>query len=258
MRIVVKVGTSTLAYPTGRMNLRRVETLCRVLSDLKNAGHEIILVSSGAIGMGAAKLGLSERPRDVPGKQAAAAVGQCELMYAYDKLFSQYHHTVAQILVTGGDVEQETRRAHFQNTLFRLLEMGALPVVNENDTVATEELGIGDNDTLSAIVAVCAGAELLVLLSDIDGLYTADPRRDASARLVRRVEELTPEILALAQGGGSRLGTGGMVTKLKAAEMAMGSGMDMVIANGADPNVLYEIMEGKDIGTRFVGRRNEQ
>lgn len=258
MRIVVKVGTSTLAYPTGRMNLRRVETLCRVLSDLKNAGHEIILVSSGAIGMGAAKLGLSERPRDVPGKQAAAAVGQCELMYAYDKLFSQYHHTVAQILVTGGDVEQETRRAHFQNTLFRLLEMGALPVVNENDTVATEELGIGDNDTLSAIVAVCAGAELLVLLSDIDGLYTADPRRDASARLVRRVEEFTPEILALAQGGGSRLGTGGMVTKLKAAEMAMGSGMDMVIANGADPNVLYEIMEGKDIGTRFVGRRNEQ
>lgn len=258
MRIVVKVGTSTLAYPTGRMNLRRVETLCRVLSDLKNAGHEIILVSSGAIGMGAAKLGLSERPRDVPGKQAAAAVGQCELMYAYDKLFSQYHHTVAQILVTGGDVEQETRRAHFQNTLFRLLEMGALPVVNENDTVATEELGIGDNDTLSAIVAVCAGAELLVLLSDIDGLYTADPRRDASARLVRRVEEFTPEILALAQGEGSRLGTGGMVTKLKAAEMAMGSGMDMVIANGADPNVLYEIMAGKAVGTRFVGRRNAQ
>ena len=258
MRIVVKVGTSTLAYPTGRMNLRRVETLCRVLSDLKNAGHEVILVSSGAIGMGAAKLGLSERPRDIPGKQAAAAVGQCELMYAYDKLFSQYHHTVAQILVTGGDVEQETRRAHFQNTLFRLLEMGALPVVNENDTVATEELGIGDNDTLSAIVAVCAGAELLVLLSDIDGLYTADPRRNPSARLVRRVEELTPEILALAQGEGSRLGTGGMVTKLKAAEMAMGSGMDMVIANGADPNVLYEIMEGKGVGTRFVGRRNEQ
>ena len=179
-------------------------------------------------------------------------------MYAYDKLFSQYHHTVAQILVTGGDVEQETRRAHFQNTLFRLLEMGARPVVNENDTVATEELGIGDNDTLSAIVAVCAGAELLVLLSDIDGLYTADPRRNPSARLVRRVEELTPEILALAQGEGSRLGTGGMVTKLKAAEMAMGSGMDMVIANGADPNVLYEIMEGKGVGTRFVGRRNEQ
>ena len=254
MRIVVKVGTSTLAYPTGLLNIRRVEELCKVLSDLKNAGHEIVLVSSGAIGMGAGKLGLPERPGDIPTKQAAAAVGQCELMYTYDKLFSAYNHTVAQILLTGGDVEQETRRGTFHNTLFRLLELGALPVVNENDTVATEELGIGDNDTLAAMVAVSAGADLLILLSDIDGLYTADPHKDKNATLIHRVEALTPDILALAQGRGSALGTGGMITKLKAAGMAMEQGMDMVIANGKDPAVLYDIAAGKPAGTRFVGR----
>lgn len=258
MRIVVKVGTSTLAYPTGLLNIRRVEALCKVLSDLKNAGHEIVLVSSGAIGMGTGKLGLPERPRDIPTKQAAAAVGQCELMYTYDKLFSEYNHTVAQILLTGGDVEQETRRENFHNTLFRLLELGVLPVVNENDTVATEELGIGDNDTLAAIVAVSAGADLLILLSDIDGLYTADPHRDPNAKLITRVEALTPDILALAQGRGSNLGTGGMVTKLRAARMAMESGMDMVIANGANPDILYDIAAGCPAGTRFVGRSVEK
>lgn len=258
MRIVVKVGTSTLAYPTGRLNIRRVETLCKVLSDLKNAGHEIVLVSSGAIGMGAGKLGLPCRPKDIPTKQAAAAVGQCELMYTYDKLFSEYNHAVAQILLTGSDVEQETRRQNFHNTLFRLLELGVLPVINENDTVATEEIVIGDNDTLAAIVAVSAGADLLVLLSDIDGLYTADPHKDPNAKLISRVEELTPEVLALAQGKGSELGTGGMVTKLKAAAMAMANRMDMVIANGADPRILYDIAEGAEAGTRFVGRSEEK
>ena len=257
MRIVVKVGTSTLAHAGGRLNIRRVELLCKVLSDLKNAGHEILLVSSGAIGMGVGKLGLRERPVDVPGKQAAAAVGQCELMYVYDKLFSEYHHTVAQILLTCSDVSDPKRRENFHNTLFRLLEWGALPILNENDTVATEEIVIGDNDTLSAIVAVSAGADLLILLSDIDGLYTADPHSEASARLISNVEELTPEILALAGGSGSALGTGGMATKLRAAGTAMEAGIDMVIANGADPELLYDIVAGKAVGTRFAGRKEK-
>ena len=255
MRIVVKVGTSTLAHPTGRMNIRRVEALCKVLSDVKNAGHEVILVSSGAIGMGVGKLSLKERPADIPTKQAAAAVGQCELMYTYDRLFSEYNHTVAQLLVTGSDVEDEARRTHFHNTLYRLLELGALPIINENDTVATEELGIGDNDTLSAIVAATVEADLLVLLSDIDGLYTADPRTDASARLIRVVEAITPEIEALAGGNGTSLGTGGMVTKLRAAHITTEAGIDMVIANGAVPQHLYQIMDGERVGTLFLGRK---
>lgn len=254
MRIVVKVGTSTLAHATGRMNIRRVEALCKVLSDVKNAGHEIILVSSGAIGMGVGKLSLSRRPEDIPTKQAAAAVGQCELMYTYDRLFSEYNHTVAQLLVTGDDVADEVRRAHFHNTLYRLLELGALPVINENDTVATDELGIGDNDTLSAIVAATVEADLLVLLSDIDGLYTADPRADANARPIPVVESITPEIEALAGDPGTSLGTGGMVTKLRAAKIAAEAGIDMVIANGQRPDLIYDIIGGKPVGTRFKGR----
>ena len=256
MRIVVKVGTSTLAYGTGRMNIRHIEQLVKVLSDLKNAGHQVVLVSSGAIGMGVGKLNLAKRPEDVPTKQAAAAVGQCELMYTYDKLFSEYNHTVAQILLTADDVQDEVRRGHVENTLFRLLELDALPIVNENDTVATEELGIGDNDTLAAIVAVTAQADLLVLLTDIDGLYTCDPHTNADACLIQRVEEITPEILALGGCKGSALGTGGMATKLAAAKRAMAAGMDMVIANGESPAVLYDIIEGKSVGTLFVGRRD--
>lgn len=253
MRIVVKVGTSTLAHATGMLNIRHVEELCKVLSDLKNAGHQVILVSSGAIGMGVGKLGLPGRPADMPTKQAAAAVGQCELMYTYDKLFAEYNHTVAQILLTGADIEHAGRRANFENTLCRLLQMGALPIVNENDTVSTEEIEIGDNDTLAAVVAICARADLLVLLSDIDGLYTADPRKDPTAQLIPRVEELTPEILALAGGRGSALGTGGMATKLRAAGMVTAEGVDMVIANGARPSILYDIAAGQPAGTRFVG-----
>ena len=261
MRIVVKVGTSTLAHPTGRMNIRRVEALCKVLSDVKNAGHEVILVSSGAIGMGVGKLSLDKRPTDIPTKQAAAAVGQCELMYTYDRLFSEYNHTVAQLLVTGSDVEDAGRRQHFHNTLYRLLELGALPVINENDTIATDEIVIGDNDTLSAIVAATVEADLLVLLSDIDGLYTADPRSDPSAKLLDEVQAITPGIEALAGGNGTSLGTGGMVTKLRAARIAMASGIDMVIANGARPERIYDIIEGKRVGTRFIGKsgmRNEE
>ena len=255
MRIVVKVGTSTLAHATGRLNIRHVEELVKVLSDLKNAGHELILVSSGAIGMGVGKLNLPGRPADMPTKQAAAAVGQCELMYTYDKLFAEYSHTVAQILLTGEDVDHEDRRQNFETTMFRLLELGALPIINENDTVTTAEIKVGDNDTLSAIVACCVNADLLVLLSDIEGLYTADPRRDPNARLLPVVEEVTPDIEALAGGKGSELGTGGMGTKLKAAKMVNAVGCDMIITNGEHPNSLYDIVEGKEVGTRFLGKR---
>ncbi len=255
MRIVVKVGTSTLAHATGHSNIRRVEQLCKVMSDLKNAGHELVLVSSGAIGMGVGKLSLKQRPADMATKQAAAAVGQCELMYTYDKLFAEYNHTVAQILLTGDDLNDEKRRANFHQTLFRLLELEALPIINENDTVATEEIGIGDNDTLGAIVAVNAGADLLILLSDIDGLYDADPHTHPDARLIPLVEELNDEVLALAGGAGTTLGTGGMATKLHAAQIATVAGIDMVIANGENPDVLYEIVNGKAVGTRFCGKK---
>ena len=255
MRIVVKVGTSTLAHATGRMNIRHVEDLVKVLSDLKNAGHEMILVSSGAIGMGVGKLNLPGKPSDMPTKQAAAAVGQCELMYTYDRLFLQYNHTVAQILLTGEDVDHSERRENFENTMERLLELGSLPIINENDTVATAEIKVGDNDTLGAIVAKCVKADLLVLLSDIEGLYTADPRKDPSAKLIPVVEEVTPEIEALAGGVGSSLGTGGMATKLRAAKMVTAMGCDMVITNGEHPERLYDIAEGKDVGTRFIAKK---
>ena len=253
MRIVIKIGTSTLTHPsTGHLNIRRVEELCKVISDIKNAGNEVIVVSSGAIGMGVGKLGLRQRPTDIPTKQAAAAVGQCELMYTYDKLFSEYSHTVAQLLITGEDVESETRHTNFSNTLNRLLELGEIPIINENDTVATEEIVIGDNDSLAAIVAVSAKAELLILLSDIDGLYSEDPRKNPEAKLIDRVDEITEEIMALGGGNGSELGTGGMATKLSAAKVATEAGCDMIIANGSDPKVLYAIADGEKVGTRFV------
>ena len=254
MRIVIKVGTSTLTHGTGRLNIRRVEELCKALSDIKNAGHELVLVSSGAIGMGVGKMRLRERPQDMPSKQAAAAVGQCELMYVYDKLFSEYNHTAAQILLTGEDMRDEARHRNFANTMLRLLEWGAVPVVNENDTVATDEIAVGDNDTLSALVAVSVKADLLVILSDIDGLYTADPHKNADARLVPEVRELTEELLAAAGGSGSALGTGGMAPKLAAARLCMEAGCDMVIMNGSRPEALYDVIAGETVGTRFVGR----
>lgn len=253
MRIVVKIGTSTLAYATGQLNIRRVEELCKTMSDIRNAGHELILVSSGAIGMGVGKLGLRTRPRDIPTKQAAAAVGQCELMYIYDKLFSEYHHTVAQLLITADNLSNETRHANFTNTLNRLLELGAVPVINENDTVATDEIVIGDNDTLAAMVAESVEANLLVLLSDIDGLYTADPHADPTARLLPVVHRVDDGIRALAGVSSTDQGTGGMVTKLRAAEICLNCGCEMVIANGREPMLLYDIVEGKPVGTRFVG-----
>ena len=255
MRIVIKVGSSTLTHSTGMMNIRRVEELVKTLADLKNAGNEIVLVSSGAVAMGTGKLHLKSRPSDMQTKQAAAAVGQCELMYTYDKLFSEYNHTVAQILLTKTDFSDEERRANFMNTMFRLLDLGALPIINENDTVATDEISVGDNDTLSAMVAECIDADLLILLSDIDGLYTADPHKDPKAKLISVVPEITEEIIALGGGSGSSFGTGGMATKLSAARIATQSGADMVIANGSNPEALYAIAAGGSIGTRFIGRK---
>ena len=252
MRIVVKIGTSTLAHQTGHLNIRRVEQICKVLSDIKNSGHELILVSSGAIGMGVGKLGLRERPKDIPTKQAAAAVGQCELMYVYDKLFGEYHHTVAQLLITGDDIGCDNRRKNFSNTLNRLLELGALPILNENDTIATDEIVIGDNDTLAAIVSRSVRADKLILLSDIDGLYTADPRSNPDARLIHRVEKIDDQIRALAGVSSTGLGTGGMVTKLRAAEICLSCGCDMIIANGQNPELLYDILDGKPVGTTFT------
>lgn len=259
MKIVVKVGTSTLAHSTGRMNIRHVEELVKVLSDLKNAGHQVVLVSSGAIGMGVGKLMLPGRPVDMPTKQAAAAVGQCELMYTYDRLFAAYHHTVAQVLLTGEDIHCEKRYRNVRNTLSRLLELNTIPIINENDAVATDEIGventIGENDTLSAIVCNLIGGDLLVILSDIDGLFTADPRKDAAATLIHEVAEITPELEALAGGSGSALGSGGMATKIKSAKLVNQQGGDMVIINGSSPELLYDVLEGKPVGTRFLGRK---
>ena len=259
MRIVIKVGTSTLAHAGGRLNIRRVELLCKVISDLKNAGNQILLVSSGAIGMGVGKLGLPGRPGDMPGKQAAAAVGQCELMYTYDKLFSEYSHTVAQMLFTADDIQDPRRSCHVRNCLEQLLEWNALPIINENDAVAIDEIGvhttIGENDSLAAIVARLVKADLLILLSDIQGLYTADPRKDPMAKLIPVVDAITPEILALAGGTGSSLGSGGMATKLRAAQIVMEAGIDMIITNGEHPDLLYDIFEGREVGTRFMGKK---
>ena len=254
MRIVVKVGTSTIAHSTGCINIRHVEELCKVLSDLKNAGNEIILVSSGAIGMGVGKLSLKEKPTDMPTKQAAAAVGQCELMYVYDKLFSEYNHNVAQILLTGLDLEDPVRYKNIKNTMTRLLELNVLPIINENDTVNTDEISVGDNDTLGAIVAVSMQADLLVLLSDIDGLYTKDPHKYPDAELISEIAEITPEVEALGGKSRSGLGTGGMATKLTAAKKCIARGTDVIIANGSSPSVLYDILEGKKVGTKFIAK----
>ena len=253
MRVVIKIGTSTLAHPTGHLNIRRTEKLCKIISDIKNAGHQVILVSSGAIGMGVGKLGLLKRPSDIPTKQAAAAVGQCELMYTYDRVFSKYHHTVAQLLITGDDVEDETRHTNFTNTLNRLLDLGAIPIINENDTVATAEIVIGDNDTLAAIVAQSVSADRLILLSDIDGLYTADPHKDPNAKLIHTVHVIDEALLSLAGASAGNQGTGGMVTKLQAAKICLDCKCEMIIANGSRPENLYDIMDGMEVGTKFTG-----
>ena len=260
-RIVVKVGTSTLTHDSGNLDLRSMEHLVRTLSDLSGMGHEIILVTSGAIAVGTAKLGLSERPRELRMKQATAAVGQCRMMHLYDKLFSEYNRSMAQILLTGDDVEEEDRAEHLRGTFSALLVLGVIPVVNENDSVSSAEIEtghhkvLGDNDTLSAIVAKLCKADLLVLLSDIDGLYDADPKTHPNAKLLHHVEELTPEIYEMAGGAGSWRGTGGMATKLSAARIATEAGCDMVITNGERMEDLYGIVAGEDIGTRFIAAK---
>lgn len=253
-RIVVKVGTSTLTHKTGHINIRLLEHLVKVLSDIRNSGRELILVTSGAIGVGVGKLGLVQRPDDIPGKQAAAAVGQCELMYLYDKYFSEYNLTVGQVLLTRYTMDRTDDRENVKNTFNALLRMNAIPVVNENDTVATDEIRVGDNDSLSAMVAEITGADALVILSDIDGLYTANPATDSSARLVPLVETIDDALLGTAGGAGTSRGTGGMVTKLYAARIATQAGADMYIINGKNPDNLYDLLEGKQIGTHFAAK----
>ena len=256
-RIVVKVGTSTLTHKTGRLNIRRVEQLVKTLADIYNAGHEVILVSSGAIGLGMGKLGLVKRPKDTPGKQACAAIGQCELMNLYDNLFSDYSITVAQILLTRYILLEE-RRKNVENALERLLAVGAVPIVNENDTISPYEMELGDNDTLSALVASLTSADLLILLSDIDGLYTDDPRSSRDARLIREVTDISEKLLHMAkESTGSDVGTGGMATKLTAARIATQSGADMIIANGKDVGILHDIFDGEYLGTFFHAKYNE-
>ena len=251
MRIVIKIGTSTIPHPTGRLNIRQMEALCKVLSDLKNAGNEVILVSSGAIGMGVGKLRLGKKPVDVPTKQASAAVGQCELMYTYDKLFSEYRHTVAQILLTADDIADPARHENFQNTIQRLLELDAIPIINENDTVSVAEFGIGDNDTLSAIVATSVQADLLLLLSDIDGLYTANPHEDPTAEFVPVVHKIDAKIIASAGDSSTSVGTGGMITKIRASRILMTAGIQSVICSGEEPDALVRLARGESVGTLF-------
>ncbi|MBR2714597.1 MAG: glutamate 5-kinase [Ruminococcus sp.] len=258
-RIVIKVGTSTLTYENGKINLRRVDTLCKVLSDLRNFGHDIILVSSGAIGVGVGKLGLKERPSSTMEKQALAAVGQCELMFMYDKFFSEYNNTVAQVLLTKYSVDSEHKTENVVNTFNTLLNMGIIPIVNENDTVAIDELegnNFGDNDMLSAIVAASIKADSLIILTDIDGLYTDNPRVNKDAKHIDVVLSITDEIMQMASGSGSNRGTGGMTTKLSAALHANEHGVDCTVLNGEDPHILYDVIQdNKHAGTLFKGKR---
>lgn len=255
-RIVIKVGTTTLTHKTGRLNIRRMERLVKTLSDIQNSGHEIILVSSGAIGLGMSKMGLKERPTDTPMKQACAAVGQCELMYMYDKLFGEYNLNVAQILLTRYILETP-RKNNVENTFFKLIEHNIIPVVNENDTVAIDELelAVGENDSLAAHVGMFCHADLLVIMSDIDGFFDSDPRTNPDAKLIPVVERIDDRIRALAGDAVSGLGSGGMITKINAAEIAMNAGFDMAIVNGRNPDILYELFDGKQVGTVFLANK---
>ena len=252
-RLVVKVGTSTLTHDTGKLNLRRMDHLVRVLADLKNRGIEVVLVSSGAIGVGVGKLKLAAKPHDIGGRQACAAVGQCELMYIYDKFFGEYGSVTGQVLLTRDCVDDKLRLYNIRNAFERLLDMGALPIVNENDTVATEEIEFGDNDTLSAVVAKVVGADALVILTDIDGLHTQNPKEHPDAPLMHVVDEIDDNIKKIAGGAGSSRGTGGMYTKIIAAGMATAEGITTAIIDGSTPENLYNLLEGEEIGTVFPG-----
>ena len=255
-RIVIKVGTSTLTHKTGRLNIRRMERLVKTLADIQNSGREIILVSSGAIGLGMSKMGLRERPKDTPMKQACAAVGQCELMYMYDKLFGEYNLNVAQILLTRYILETP-RKNNVENTFYKLIEHNIIPVVNENDTVAIDELelAVGENDSLAAHVGMFCHADLLIIMSDIDGFFDGDPRSNPDAKLIPVVDKIDDRIRALAGDAVSGLGSGGMITKINAAEIAMDAGFDMAIINGRNPDILYNLFDGKQVGTVFLANK---
>ncbi|PYG89389.1 glutamate 5-kinase [Ruminiclostridium sufflavum DSM 19573] len=258
-RIVIKVGTSTLTYDTGKINFTRIDKLVRIISDLSNQGKEVILVTSGAIGVGVDKLKLPERPKTIREKQAVAAVGQCELMHMYSKFFSEYGHTVAQILLTRDIMSDSNCRENVVNTFETLLEKEIVPIVNENDSVSIVELKVGqsdtfsENDTLSALVAKLINADLLIILSDIDGFFDSDPRKNPDSKMLSVINEITPDIELCAEGAGTKRGTGGMVTKLKAAKIATKSGVNVVLTNGSNPEIIMDIINGQDIGTVFVG-----
>ena len=252
--IVFKVGTSTLTHESGKTNLKCMDELVTVLSDLMNEGRQVVLVTSGAIGVGVGKLGLPARPKDTAGKQAAATVGQCELMFMYDKFFSQYGHKVGQLLITKEDVDDPKRRGNLVLTFEKLFEFGAIPVINENDAVAVDEIVYGDNDSLSAVVATLIHADALVILTETNGLYTANPMKDPTARRIAQVTEITDEIRGCVSRDGTALGTGGMVTKLHAAEIATAAGVDTYVICGKYPRDIYRLMDGEDLGTHFAAR----
>lgn len=254
--LVFKVGTSTLTHKTGKTNLQAMDALVTVLSDLQNAGWQVVLVTSGAIGVGVGKLGLAARPRDTAGRQAAATVGQCELMFMYDKMFTQYSHTVGQLLITKADIDDPQRRENLEQAFQRLFSYGAIPVINENDAVAVEEIVYGDNDSLSAEVAVLLHAHALVILTEVDGLYTANPAEDPAARRIEVVEEITDELRACASDHGTTLGTGGMVTKLHAAEIATRAGVETYVVGNRDFRDIYRLLDGEAVGTHFIARGN--
>jgi len=262
-RIVIKIGSSSLTHPeTGELNLTKIEKLIRVLSDLRGEGKEVVLVSSGAIAAGRQAFGHHKRPDSLAEKQAFAAVGQARLMMVYQKLCSEYNQTAAQVLLTKDTMVNDSSRYNAQNTFDELLRLGAIPVVNENDTVSTSEIpyvdSFGDNDRLSAIVAALIGADLLILLSDIDGLFTDDPNTNPDAEFIDTVEVMDEKLLSMGKGPKSKVGTGGMATKLTAAEIATAAGADMVIANGRDFHVIHKIMEGRKYGTLFAGNKKEE
>lgn len=257
-RVVVKVGTSTITHENGLLNFDRIDKLARQLSDLHNQGKEVVLVTSGAIGVGAGKLGLKTKPSTIPEKQAAAAIGQGILLHIYEKFFSEYGQVVAQILLTKDDITNKLRYSNAKNTFHQLLDQGVIPIVNENDAVVTHEIKFGDNDTLSALVAGLIEADILILLSDIDGLYNADPKNNPSAKLLHYVPEVTKEIEALAGGAGTKQGTGGMITKLKAAKIALNANASMIIANGAHENIIREVLSYNEIGTLFAANKSKE
>lgn len=258
-RIVIKIGTSTLTYENGKMNLKRIDDLAFLISDLLNSGREIVLVTSGSIAIGMSKLNMQVRPSEIPTKQAVAAVGQCELMYMYSTLFSKYGRIVGQVLLTKNVIEDETSLMNVTNTMNTLIESNILPIVNENDTISTEEIlhlgNFGDNDTLSAYVSIVVGADLLVLFTDIDGMYDDDPKKNENAKYIPIIENIDEKIEKSAGAAGSKFGTGGFVTKIRAAKIVNEKGIDMIIVNGKNPEIVRNILNEKQVGTLFVGRR---